>query len=450
MGNTPEIRGGIMSFTDTRKVVKTTARFTLVTSLMLRSGLTGKYSDSTIERTPDDRLHINGYVWASLLRRAMSRIAGAEMVSGQIGKFDKDAMTVSPLWCESSFIESPRTSVRSGNRISRRWGSVKPQALFSDEMVAPGHELTLAFNWFVKTIGGRNEGSDPGRIIENIQGALWVIHQGIETIGGGWSYGHGRLELTGLTIDTLDLRIDEDRRRLWQFDDAPRLVEAVQVDSWQPEIRADRAWTRIRTKARVMAGQLLAISTSVPPLDVGIVPAAKLPDTFVFRAPPAILPDGVIHQPVMITGKAVRQALLTVPVERELASLEKREDEARAKVDDWFGSMDHRGLVSVADASVNQPETVVLNRIQLCEHSMQNNNLFAGEYLCRGDFKTDVLVEAGDEAGRNLLIKIMDLVAEMMPEGNAPPGWHRLGHTSTCTGQLEITGIDETRFGGLP
>ncbi|MCP4107481.1 MAG: hypothetical protein GY749_18380 [Desulfobacteraceae bacterium] len=59
----------------------------------------------------------------------------------------------------------------------------------------------------------------------------------------------------------------------------------------------------------------------------------------------------------------------------------------------WFGSVDKRGIVSVADSTVKNSETVVLSRIQLCEHSMQNMNLFSGEFLSQGDFTVDILID---------------------------------------------------------
>jgi hypothetical protein len=431
-----------MKFTETRTVVKAMARFKVATGLMLRSGLTGEFSDSTIERTPDGQLHVNGYVWAGLLRRALSRVAGAESMAQRIGKFGESEKMVSTLWCESTVAQHPHTSVRTGNRISRRWGAVKPQALFSDEVVAAGHDLTLAFNWFCGKQGVEEKEESPEAVKRKLQQALWVIHQGIETIGGGWSYGYGRLKLTGFSHVFLDMARPEERRQLWRFDEAPDPVSQAVIDEWKPEIRADKSWTRIRLGLQILPGQLLAISTKVPPLDISdtTVHAEKLPDTFVFRGPPRAPADGDLSQPVVITGKAVRQALLAVPLERALG---------KARQDIWFGSTNCRGRVSVADAEVQNPQTIVLHRIQLCEHTMQNNNLFAGEYLCRGAFTTDVLVETGHENGKELADRIMELLEEMHPDGNAPPGWHRLGHTATCTGQIETTAtpVKET-FGG--
>lgn len=431
-----------MKFTEARTVVKAKIQFKLATGLMLRSGLTGESSDSTIEMTPDGRLHVNGYVWASLFRRALSRVAGAEILAQRIGKFGESEMKVSPLWCESSFVESPQTVIRSGNRISRLWGSVEPQALFSDEVVAAGHGLVFSFNYFCD----RDE--TPESVKAQIQSALWVIHQGIETIGAGWSYGYGRLKLTGHAFDILDLTRQEDRQRLWRFEDKPHPVDKARINTWQPAIRPEKAWARITAYASIMAGQLLAISTKIPPLDVNIIPADKLPDSFVFRGTPKVTENGGFNQPVLITGKAIRQALLAVPIERELISLETTDGDGKSQHDNWFGSTDHRGLVSVTDAEVCNPDTVVLNRIQLCEHSMQNNNLFSGEYLCRGNFTMNVLVETGDDAGKNLAEQITAIFEEMKLDGNVPPGWHRLGHTSTCTGQIETTGLSAKNFGG--
>lgn len=437
-----------MTFSQSQSVVKTRARFKLDTGLMLRSGLTGEYTDSTIESTPDGRLHVNGYVWSSLIRRALNRITGSTQMAARIGKHNEGEMQVSPLWCESSFVYSPQTEVRNGNRICRRWGAAKPQALFSDQVAAPGHALDLAFNWFCLEGGSGESRETPETVKTSIRSALWVIHQGIETIGGGWSYGFGRLKLTGLTLDVLDLNNERDRQRLWQFDGAPQAVDEATVGTWQPQIRPERGWTRITADARVMDGQLLAISTKQPPVDLTDVPADKLPDTFVFRGPPTAASQGDLSQPVVITGKAVRQALLATALERETATREP--DLSQARRDTWFGSTDRRGMVSVADAQVSDAKTKVLNRIQLCEHSMQNSNLFSGEYLCRGAFKTELLVETGDPEGRELATRITALLEQMKPDGQAPPGWHRLGHTATCTGQIQMTDLEQENFGGTP
>ena len=68
-----------MKLTCTKHAVKFSVDIRLKTPLMLRSGKAGVYTDSSIEKTQDGDLHINGYVWASLMRRALKRLEGTDV-----------------------------------------------------------------------------------------------------------------------------------------------------------------------------------------------------------------------------------------------------------------------------------------------------------------------------------------------------------------------------------
>ncbi|MBF0556820.1 MAG: hypothetical protein HQK96_20085, partial [Nitrospirae bacterium] len=112
----------------------------------------------------------------------------------------------------------------------------------------------------------------------------------------------------------------------------------------------------------------------------------------------------------------------------------------------WFGFTGKGGIISVSDAVVNA-EPVVVNRVQLCEHSMQNIQLFSGEYLKgekdKGDFAFDVIIDCSVnsydwEGLKGELEVLLDEIEDKAKK--APPGWYRIGATSTSTGQVEITG----------
>jgi hypothetical protein len=172
---------------------------------------------------------------------------------------------------------------------------------------------------------------------------------------------------------------------------------------------------------------------------------AEFPDSFVYRRFRAN-GDEIIPE-MVIPGRTIRQALFSVPIERKLRSLNQDVCNAsscgscqRCK---WFGSTEQGGIVSVTDAVVGDAQKVVLSRIQLCEHSMQNNNLFSGEYLAGGSFSFEIIVDQSlaDTSPSKLCEEIEWALKEMMKNENSPEGWYRLGATSTCTGQIEVTGF---------
>ncbi len=438
-----------MTPSDCRHAVKLSTEFELTTPLMIRSGMDGVYTDSTIERAADGRLHVNGYVWASLVRRALARVSGAEKTAAGIGGYEAKTRGVSPLWCEASFTElsdgpvSPDicpAEVRHGNRIDRKWGAAADSALYSDEAVPPGYRVRMDANYFCE------DADEADGFAEQFLAALWVIAQGVETIGGGWSYGYGRLTPIHVRRKRLDLANADDRALLWRWANVSWASDKAWTALSTSPPAISRPWTRIAVEAGVLEGQIMAVSTAMPPFDFMVKTSEDMPDSFVFRRR-RIQEEGEMVSEIVIPGKAIRQALLSMPLERRFRSLPGKGaclDENRKTGCDcircrWFGSVERRGIVSVADAVVRDAATVVLNRVQLCEHSFQNMNLFAGEFLSRGMFHFDILVDRADSPEADgPVAAIRRLLSEMRDGGAAPPGWHRLGGKSTCAGQVAV------------
>lgn len=454
-----------MDITHSAAALKITVSFRLKTSLLIRSGYEGEFTDSAIEKTPEGKLHINGYVWASLMRRALMRLKGKEQLIERIGKVDASE-GVSSLWCSSSVADLKLTDYRPGIRVDRRWGATAAGALYSDEIVPAG--ITVPFNsvFFCETAETAQQ------VAHDFLEALWVIHQGIEGIGGGWSYGLGLLELVSATSEILDIRTPHDRERLWRFTDpAPGANVTAEALSRTPEI--DRPWVRYSVEAQVAPYQLFAVHSTTLLSDV-YRQYPDLPDAFVFRC--HRFEGETLRHEVVIPGKAIRQALFSVPIERQLRSegedicdnpsadcacsrcVEQRAGNRQVKRASncgclrckWFGATDMGGIIAVTDAFVNDPERSILHRIQLCEHSMQNMNLFAMEYLTRGRFSFDIIIDTSKpgKAVSGLQTRIVSILEQMQPEGNAPPGWFRMGATAGCTGQLQVNRFTDKRFGG--
>jgi len=416
--------------------------FKLRTPLLLRSGDEGEFTDSAIERTADGRVHINGYVWASLLRRALSRLKETENLVSRIGRYQRnekkqiDNLGVSTLWCGTTLGSPAGSDVRHGNRINRKWGAAVGKALFSDEVENPGGILTLEGNLFCEAQDNANA------IIQQLRGALWVIHEGIENIGGGWSYGCGRLEVDKIGIEILNLTDPLQRARLWDFPGLANNQPAI-LDKAAHMIDAKRGWTKLHVEGRIEPGQLLAIHSSQPDYEK-YKDWSHLPDTFVFRG--MCLDKGEVKPKLMplITGKSFRQAVLSTAIERQLMT--KRYAECDKLRERWFGATDQGGIIAVLDAPIRNAAFEVLHRIQLCEHSFQNIQLFSGEYLTGGEFDLEILVDEGQEnrETKELIGYVKDILTEIGPEAEtkqkkeAPPGWYRLGATTTCTGQFSI------------
>ncbi|MBF0592520.1 MAG: hypothetical protein HQL02_10580 [Nitrospirae bacterium] len=391
-----------MTFKAITMTLQSSVQLRLKTNLLIRSGEGGEFTDSTVEVTPDIQgrrmLHVNGYVWSSLLRRAISRIDGTgDIVRDIAGDHDDNkrhndskagTTGVSSLWCEASFVELVTTDTRPGIKIDRQQSSASVGALYSDEVVPPGYVLTLNFNYFCAD----NDRCE--QIKKLLPGALWVINEGIENIGGGWSYGYGKVEVVCARCRVLDLRVRDDRGLLWRFEE-PGTINYSEVSLSRPKL--SKGWIRYVVKAAVLRGQLLAIHMGYP-----LSGAYKdyigrdLPDNFVFMR--NIVGDGGFSPQYVIPGKAIRQALLSVPIERRLRSrgvdicdtpskvctcevcLDYRK-QTRQKGNSpdclclrcmWFGGTDKGGIISVSDAVVSGAHTVTLKRITLCEHSMQN------------------------------------------------------------------------------
>lgn len=438
----------------TKNAVKFSIDLVFSTPVMIRTGEIGDFSDSIVEKTKDGRyFHINGYVWSSLMRRALSRIKDTEEMVRCFGDYPDENSGVSPFWSEASLVELWPTDIRPGVKIDRKWGAALSGALYTEEIVIPGYKVTWNFNYFC---------DDPTEVIESIREALWVIHQGIETIGGGWSYGYGRLAVRNIRYKTLDLTSLADRKILWHEElkawDVDRSFMADRVDT--PCIR--KPWKRIKISATVADGQLFSIGTPLPPDRIIDFSGDKLPDRFVFRRF-CIDTQGRRTEEIAIPGKAMRQALFSIPIERRLRSenidicgnpgemctchtcrTHRQSTGKREKSPDcncrrcqWFGSVDRRGLISVNDAPVKDVQTQVLSRIQLCEHSMQNMNLFSQEFLTAGRFDFEILIDRPDEPGGSELLQyVRDIIHDMT--GNAPPGWYRIGANTTCAGQIQI------------
>lgn len=461
-----------MNMNEASKCIHFAVDFRLRTSLLLRSGDEGDFSDSVIERTADGRVHVNGYVWASLLRRALDRLEDTENLVQRIGRYPRDennkivSLGVSPLWCGTTLGDAAGSDVRPGNRIDRKWGAAVGTALYSEEVENPGGCLTLEGNFFC---AGPD---DPQAILEQLHGALWVVNAGIENIGGGWSYGCGRLAVERVRGEILDLSDGVQRKRLWDFGSLPNIAP---VNFSPIPIRDGKGWTTFRVLGALEPGQILAIHSAQPDYE-GYSKSDHLPDAFVFRAMSLLNNSSVARTPV-ITGKAFRQAVLSTAIERRLQTEDhdicampgqrctcgKCTDYGKAsKTKDrspncdcarcrWFGATDQGGIIAVLDAPVQDATCEVLHRIQLCEHSFQNIQLFSGEYLTGGTFNMEILVDEGQNRKdtKKCIGLIRDVLGEIGPERKdqdnmesknkmAPPGWYRLGATTTCTGQFTI------------
>jgi hypothetical protein len=105
-------------------------------------------------------------------------------------------------------------------------------------------------------------------------------------------------------------------------------------------------------------------------------------------------------------------------------------------------------VVAVTDAPLTGYKCEVVNRLQLCEHSMQNMNLFSGEYLTGGTFAFRIVIDEsriGSEEDRLALLAAITSQLDELAGKDSPPGWNRLGGTSTCTGQVQVTGYTISR-----
>jgi hypothetical protein len=440
----------------TTTVLKIRVALRARTGLVIGTGRAGAFADDTLDVTPDGDLHINGYVWASLVRRAMRRLGGQEEKAERIGKYmpDPEENGLSPLWAEASFIALPLAGIRVGNRMSRQWKAVEAGALFSHEMTPAGLPLGADFNLFCYS----HANADSWR--EALLDAWWVVDQGIETIGAGWSYGFGRLAVQSVSFKILDLTQKAQRELLWRFDELQwdDVVEAAALRRRSPAVT--RPWVKLTIPAGLQPGQLMAIRDESPPPEASAFagPGAVLPDTFVYRQA-YVCTGGRLEYLPTVTGKAVRQAVFAKEIERRMRTQGEWTGHRDAAAPDWpvisqpptcscrycqwFGNTGRRGMLSVADSPVDSAECEVLFRSQLCEHSHQNVQLFNGEFLKSGRFELEIIVDGDSPDPRlaqELVAQLSWLLNEMHTDGHAPPGWYRIGGTSAATGQLAILG----------
>lgn len=449
---------------ETKRYIKGSARLYLKTPLLLKSGYGDMFSDSTIEKTYDgEYIHINGYIWSSLLRRCMARLKEGAPIAERIGKYGKDREGVSPLWCEPTFIPARGLYVRPGLAVDRRYGSASAGALFNDEVTASGLELDLNWNYF---LSADEKEAETKRLFLL---ALRVATSGVENIGGGWSYGFGRIGLKEVYMTSEDLRDDKAREALWRFD---RAIFKGNPPIPLPELKEEDVmapWKTIRVEASILPGQLLAIQSSFPLFD----PEEKVfdseekeirgeyPDSFVYKGYIMDEGSGKIRAGYLIPGRSLRQALFSVPIERRLRTMEMdicdglaggcKSKEPFCLKCRWFGSTDRGGMIAVTDALIKNENKEIIRRIHLCEHSMQNINLFSSEYLTAGQFGYDILIDTSmDQAySKGLEDEIIRVLNEMRQNGDAPPGWHRLGATSTATGQVMVLNEPEIKTCGV-
>ncbi|MCX7966016.1 MAG: hypothetical protein N2596_05270, partial [Syntrophorhabdaceae bacterium] len=297
---------------------------------------------------------------------------------------------------------------------------------------------------------------------------------GIENIGGGWSYGLGRLGLKEACIKILDLSYEQDRIALWRFDDeALKDGESIQPeDIKQPEI--EKPWTIITADASIAKGQLLAVSSSYPAFDEK-ESYPEYPDSFVYRG--YVVDDlGQIKTEPIIPGRTIRQAILSTQIERKLRTINtdtictslagvcncdpciafRKKNKTGDSPDckclkcNWFGSGGKGGIIAVTDAVVQGAVSEVVHRIQLCEHSMQNINLFSEEYLTKGTFKIRLIIDESRNNSHTERLKkeVLWVLNDMREDGISPPGWYRIGATSTATGQVVIKGEPKVKHCG--
>lgn len=403
-----------------------TLTFNLITPLIIKEESNEEFLDSVISRTPSDRLYINGYQWASLFKRALQRLDNTFNLP-TVKEFysSKGSEGVSPFWFKTSEVPIPFTDYRTGIKLHRRYLSAETGALYMEEVVPPGYELNCSFKVYLLP----EEEARWKDFVDVIEEALWVIDHYIENLGGHWSYGYGRLKL--------------------KAGNAHFKGESVELKPRVPSSIKDK-WKLINVKVAIAPGQLLAIhSEDLPVFNEYIYSwTSDLPDYFVFRSLYYEPEKKKFTSRIVIPGKAIRQALFSVPLERkwrtmgkDVCLLQEPRSSCRCKRCIYFGSSERRGLLAVMDAAVDDAETLLLRRVQLCEHSYQNINLFLEEFMVSGKFSFYIIIDRIDEAE-----ELRNLIREQLEElswKSSPPNWYRLGGNSTSTGQIKVEEWDE-------
>lgn len=438
-----------MNMTEQKFALRYAVEFTAVTGIMIKSGDVGEYSDSEVETTCDGQLYISGDVWANLLRRALQRCENWAERAAQWGDYDAAANGVSPLWPEDTFIEKAdyQIEINPGNKIHRKYGAPAVGPLWSDELAFPFAPVIMEGVLF----------DEPKQSLSALLDALAVIGTGIVTIGGGWSYGHGRLKPSRIRWAMLDLTNSCHRSSLWSDGFCAWHGEATagEIMGRKPAIVPGLNWSSIIVDAQITKDQMLAIHTTMPSIDRNI--PGKLPDRTLFTRP-VKLADKTISAVPVVTGKAFRQAILSSEIERWILStrgrvcLDPDSNQACETVsatgcnlcrrDLWFGSTEAGGIISVGDALLTGWDSESVFRRQGCEHSQQTVQLFNSEYATAGSFSFTIIIDHGrqDCLPGELEEKVRTILRQMI-KGNGPDGWNRLGATSSCTGQITVVAM---------
>jgi CRISPR/Cas system CSM-associated protein Csm3 (group 7 of RAMP superfamily) len=422
-------------------------KFQLLTPLAIKAESDEDYIDYTVEKTFFNKALINGYQWASLFRRSASRVKDLHDIFEFIGNYDTSKRRVSPFWFSDSILDFT-PDIRPGIKLHRKYLSVVEGALYFEEVIPPGYEINMKLKIYIP------DNKEIESILSGLARIVWVIDSGIENIGSHWSYGYGRLEFIEGDYKVTSLNNDSELSR-------------GSIKPEEPSFR--KAFNIIKVKASITEGQLFAIHIKEPYYtpDEWIEKKA-FPDFFAFRSLRYNKEKNKPEPYFIIPGKALRQGLFSVPIERRLRTegedicetpqeyctcsrckaerVEKKEKKGDSGCKClrcmWFGSGEKRSMVAVTDAEVNDANSVLLKRIQLCEHSFQNINLFTEEFLTGGVFKFKMFLDNPDD---KLLTYVKDCLEEMKEK--APAGWYRLGSSSTVTGAITIKEYDEERYG---
>ncbi len=434
-----------MGFGDLDSVFQLRVKTRLYTPLIIKSGQEGELTDSLVQKTPDNRVHIGGYPLSSLFVRAFKRLKNNRNIHERI---DTKGDKVSQFWVESSFIDGVEYNIVPGIKIDRRYGTASETALYSDEVVSAGHEFEMRINFLFN-----QKESNFCDLAELFSQGLGVIDSGIENIGGYWSYGYGRLKIVDAKYRVLDLKKGEHTGLLWNFaDESLPFNELVVLPPTSDSI--SEGWYRIEMEFEIPDGQLFAIHSDMLPLEIQRYP--KLPDRFLFHTR---VKDGDGYKSLItVPGKAIRQAIFSYHLERFLRSrgekdcqLNKGKEECNCIMCRIFGSSSSkgakRGIISVSDGYIEENDnTVVLSRLSVDEHTFQSVNLFSEEYIVGGNFRSTMFIDKGS---KDFDLCYMDYIKKILSwlsdRETHPPNWFRMGANSTCSGivNLKAYHIDE-------
>lgn len=433
----------LASFSCIKRAIKCSAVFELATPLLLRTGDAEGEVDNTLDVTPDGKLCVNGYVWSSLFRRAFRRLERFHKLAGEVGKYGDSKKGVSPFWFHISLVDVPGKDVRPGIVINRKTGAPEKGLLYAEEVAITGLRIPFSVTIFPDLL---EDSSLP--LKEAFREALWVIEKGVENIGGGWGYGFGRLKLCEARWSEFNFGGNGENF----FIHDGHLQERGELLTLPEEVSVREGWVSWDVDMRIVPGQLLAVHSDDPTLAVSSVVWDKYPDSFVFRRLRFFHDRNTLEPEPFIPGKAIRQAIFSTHIERRLKteghnccdptsenSKSKNKKDCKCLRCLWFGSTYGSGIIAVLDAPIKNPEFEVVQRVQLCEHSFQNMNLFSEEFLKGGNWTTRIILDKSrtDTNSEELKMYVESILEEMKP-GKSPSGWFRIGSHSTCTGQIEV------------